>query len=68
MRKIAKTLLTAALILVDVAGWLPASDEANIQGAKKERALVAYTSLTVDQAQKLNDADAFRLENVQKRF
>ena len=33
-----------------------ASDEAFIQGAKKEGALVIYTSMTVDQAQKLNDA------------
>jgi iron(III) transport system substrate-binding protein len=56
MRKIAKILLMAALILIDVAGQLQASDEAMIQGAKKEGSLVVYTSMTVDQAQKLNDA------------
>lgn len=56
MRKIAKILLMAALILIDVAGRLQASNEATIQGAKKEGSLVVYTSMTVDQAQKLNDA------------
>jgi iron(III) transport system substrate-binding protein len=35
---------------------LGAGDEALVQGAKKEGALVIYTSMTVDQAQKLNDA------------
>jgi len=56
LRKIVKIPLMAALILIDVAGRLQASDEATIQGAKKEISLVVYTSMTVDQAQKLNDA------------
>lgn len=56
MRKIVKILLMAALLLIDVAGRLQASDEATIQGAKKEGSLVVYTSMTVDQAHKLNDA------------
>jgi iron(III) transport system substrate-binding protein len=56
LRKIAKILLMAALILIGVAARLQASEEATIQGAKKEGSLVVYTSMTVDQAQKLNDA------------
>jgi len=32
------------------------ADDATIQGAKKEGALVLYTSMTVEQAQRLNDA------------
>jgi iron(III) transport system substrate-binding protein len=35
---------------------LHAADEALVQGAKKEGALVVYTSMTIDQAQKLNNA------------
>jgi iron(III) transport system substrate-binding protein len=46
--------LTAALVLI--AAPLLASDEAIIQGAKKEGSVTVYTSMTVDQAQKLNDA------------
>ena len=42
-----------------------ASDEAFIQGAKKEGALVIYTSMTVDQAQKLNDAFKARYPFIQ---
>src|SRR5689334_12459743 len=34
---------------------LPAADDATIQGAKKEAALVLYTSMTVEQSQRLND-------------
>jgi iron(III) transport system substrate-binding protein len=47
-------LSTAALVLV--AAPLLASEEAIIQGAKKEGSVTIYTSMTVDQAQKLNDA------------
>jgi len=56
MRKNGKTVLIAAFILFDLAGRLQASDEATIQSARKEGSLVVYTSMTVDQAQKLNDA------------
>jgi iron(III) transport system substrate-binding protein len=56
MPKICQIFLLATLILVDAAGRLQGSDEVTIQGAKKEGALVVYTSMTVDQAQKLNDA------------
>jgi iron(III) transport system substrate-binding protein len=44
----------AALFLL--AARLSASDEATIQGAKKEGSVTVYTSMTVDQAQKVNDA------------
>src|SRR5689334_12611318 len=46
----------ATVIFALSAPLLCASDEAIIQAAKKEAALVVYTSMTVDQAQKLNDA------------
>ncbi|HEY7217242.1 MAG TPA: hypothetical protein VH985_02535 [Candidatus Binatia bacterium] len=45
-----------ALILVATAAWCAPRMDALIQGAKKEGAPVLYTSMTVDQAQKLNDA------------
>ena len=46
-----------ALLNFFIDGPLHANDhEALIEGAKKEGSLVLYTSMTVDQAQKLNDA------------
>src|SRR4030095_13555183 len=42
-----------------------ASDEAFIQGAKKEGALVIYTSMTFNQPQKLNDAFKARYPFIQ---
>lgn len=45
-----------ALILVVTAASARAADDVLVQGARKESALVLYTSMTVDQAQKLNDA------------
>jgi iron(III) transport system substrate-binding protein len=53
---IGKPLVLAAVILAISTGPLWAGDETLIEGAKKEGALVVYTSMTVDQAQKLNDA------------
>src|SRR5262245_24503920 len=50
------------LIVAIASGWLAASavfasnHENLIEGAKKEGKVVVYTSMTVDQAQKLNDA------------
>jgi iron(III) transport system substrate-binding protein len=50
-------LLIAATLCVFSTAILHASDhDALIEGAKKEGKLVIYTSMTVDQAQKLNDA------------
>ena len=46
----------ALLTIVVFSAEVRASNDALIQGAKKEGALVIYTSMTVDQAQKLNDA------------
>lgn len=46
----------ALTMLFIISAEVRASDEAFIQGAKREGALVIYTSMTVDQAQKLNDA------------
>ncbi len=51
-----KLIFVATTILALSGTPLRASDEALIDGAKKEGALVVYTSMTVDQAQKLNDA------------
>ena len=51
-----KLIFLATAILALSGTSLRASDEAFIDGAKKEGALVVYTSMTVDQAQKLNDA------------
>jgi hypothetical protein len=45
-----------ALILVATAAWCAPRMDALIQGAKKEGAPVLYTSMTLDQARKLNDA------------
>ena len=56
MRKFGKILLIAALAIYDLAGLLQASDEATLQGAKEVSCLLVYTSMTVDQGQKLNDA------------
>ena len=56
MRRFVGCISLAFGILFYLAGQLPASDEATLQGAKKEGALVVYTSMTVDQAQKLNGA------------
>jgi iron(III) transport system substrate-binding protein len=56
VRKFVGRILLAIGIFFNLAGQLPAIDEATVQGAKKEGALIVYTSMTVDQAQKLNDA------------
>lgn len=45
-----------ALILIATAASVRAADDALVQGAKKEGALVIYTSMTVNQAQRLNAA------------
>lgn len=45
-----------AAIFILLGTPLHGADEALVQGAKKEGTLVVYTSMTVEQAQKLNDA------------
>ncbi|HVO94872.1 MAG TPA: extracellular solute-binding protein [Terriglobales bacterium] len=56
MRCLVALYLSVVAIFLCLAGRLRASDESTVQAAKKEGALVVYTSMTVDQAQKLNDA------------
>jgi iron(III) transport system substrate-binding protein len=56
MQIIRKLFLSAAALLLITAPALLAGDEAAIQAAKKEGSVTVYTSMTVDQAQKLNDA------------
>ena len=51
-----KLILSACLLLPLSATTHADNHESLIDGAKKEGALVLYTSMTVDQAQKLNDA------------
>jgi len=55
MPTLRRLMLAAALFSV-VASPLLASDDATVQSAKKEGSVTVYTSMTVDQAQKLNDA------------
>jgi iron(III) transport system substrate-binding protein len=50
----------ALLTIIFTAPLRATTHEALIEGAKKEGALVLYTSMTVDQAQKLNDAFRFK--------
>lgn len=56
MATIAKLFLCVFVVLLSSATARPNNHESIIEGAKKEGALVLYTSMTVDQAQKLNDA------------
>jgi iron(III) transport system substrate-binding protein len=53
---IGRFFLFAVVFQIFAAAQLQAIDEALVQGAKKENSVVVYTSMTVDQAQKLNDA------------
>jgi len=48
--------LFALAIIFGFSPCLHAADDAAIEAAKKESALVVYTSMTVEQAQRLNDA------------
>lgn len=48
--------LFAIVIAVVFTTLAHAADDARVQAAKKEAALVLYTSMTVEQAQRLNDA------------
>ncbi len=56
MLMIGRFFLLAVIFQFLTAAQLQAVDEALVQGAKKESSVVVYTSMTVDQAQKLNDA------------
>src|SRR5258706_5571956 len=56
MNSISKSFLFGLLLLHVTALARANNHEALIDGAKKEGSLVLYTSMTVDQAQKLNDA------------
>src|SRR6185436_12616529 len=51
-----RRLMLAAALFSIAASPLFASDEATVQSAKKEGSVTVYTSMTVDQAQKVNDA------------
>jgi iron(III) transport system substrate-binding protein len=63
---VSRGFLSLALVTIVVfSAKVRASDDALIQGAKKEGALVIYTSMTVDQAQKLNDAFKARYPFIQ---
>jgi len=55
MRRITMSLLIAFFLFLTATTSL-ANNHELIEGAKKEASLVIYTSMTVDQAQKLNDA------------
>ncbi len=56
MTIIGKLFLCVALVLLSGAPARANNHEPTIEGAKKEGSLVLYTSMTVEQAQKLNDA------------
>ena len=56
MTTLNKALLYVFLLLLITKPLLANDNQALIEGAKKEGQLVLYTSMTVDQAQKLNDA------------
>ena len=56
MSKYTSVLFCGLLSLLIAAPIHASNHEASIEGAKKEGSLVLYTSMTVDQAQKLNDA------------
>jgi iron(III) transport system substrate-binding protein len=56
MAKLNHALLYAFLLLLVTPPLLASDNQALIDGAKKEGQLILYTSMTVDQAQKLNDA------------
>src|SRR5437773_6294536 len=55
MLMVGRFFLFAVIFQILTAAQLQAIDEALVQGAKKESSVVVYTSMTVDQAQKLND-------------
>ncbi len=56
MATITKLLLCALFVLLSSTAARSNNHESTIEGAKKEGSLILYTSMTVDQAQKLNDA------------
>ena len=56
MTTIKKSFLCVLVVLFSSATAWPNNHEPIVEGAKKEGSLVLYTSMTVDQAQKLNDA------------
>jgi iron(III) transport system substrate-binding protein len=62
------TIRACALLMFLLAATIAsvrAADEALIQGARKEGTLVIYRSMTVDQAQRLNDAFKLRYPFIQ---
>src|SRR4249920_3914781 len=56
MAKLDHPFLYAFLLLLITRPLLASDNQALVDGAKKEGQLILYTSMTVDQAQKLNDA------------
>src|SRR6266536_751124 len=73
MLMIGRFFLLAVIFQFLTAAQLHAVDEALVQGAKKESSVVVYTSMTVDQAQKLNDAFKAKyvspeVKNIQRPF
>jgi iron(III) transport system substrate-binding protein len=56
MLMVGRFFLFAVIFQILTTAQLQAIDEPLVQGAKKESSVVVYTSMTVDQAQKLNDA------------
>src|SRR6185503_14212880 len=56
MSSLSRFFLRAFLLIAIVSPVHASNHESLIEGAKKEGSLVLYTSMTVDQAQKLNDA------------
>src|SRR5512139_2333756 len=56
MHRTSNLALAGLLLLLVATPAIANNHESLIEGAKKEGSLVLYTSMTVDQAQKLNDA------------